>query len=600
MGNKRRKGWLLFHLQHFAVVVDYGAVEPIGVGGLLRETHHARGSGFYPAVLYVLDVAVDIAHKEQMVQFGPSVHHDAGQLVAEDGELLGSGGGVETGDAVGKHLFKGVLAGAHVHYHGVVAEVAEVADAVEEPEGRRGRVLAHGAVALAEAEGDAVDGAEHGAVAGAVGVVDTEPDDAAQMVGKPVAALCHKAEAGLLGADGTLVDVLFAVHLEVHGAPAVGAVEGACAHVLGHVHGGAFKMVAHQLHHIMGVEFQGRFYPEGEAFGLGIAHGVVLVALHVGGYAVEDGVDAGFTGTEAGEGEGVVGVGKAEVGIGVFGFAVVDGKAVLLGKGDDVVAVDAFHFGVIDIVEVETADGGMGAALAPAGGLLREGGDACLVGVCADVAFRHTACHPHGAFLLSLAGNLEEPHLVGVAEGEGLAPVGIAVGVHKVGHDADGLAAVAGALQGEVDEVSVVNALGVALAEGLDAAPGGLAHGKLVLVDETHYAVGAGGLRDVNLVLEAAVVVEAEHLARGMDAAGVETQLAVARVAVRSVGDHGAAVGGGSAGDEDVGACLALPHGQGKQQQGEEGGFDVHDVKCLMNNVLHGFCEKSHIAKIRN
>jgi hypothetical protein len=43
-----------------------------------------------------------------------------------------------------------------------------------------------------------------------------------------------------------------------------------------------------------------------------------------------------------------------------------------------------------------------------------------------------------------------------------------------------------------------------------------------------------------------------------------------------------------------------LPYGQGKQQQGEEGGFDVHDVKCLMNNVLHGFCEKSHIAKIRN
>ena len=174
----------------------------------------------------------------------------------------------------------------------------------------------------------------------------------------------------------------------------------------------------------------------------------------------------------------------------------------------------------------------------------------------ADVAIRHAARHPYGAFLpLSFAGDVEEPYLVGVGQREGLAAVGIAVGGHEVGHHADGLAAVAGALQGEIDEVAVVNALGVALAEGCDSAPGGLAHGELVLVDETYYAVGERGLRDVDLVLEAAVVVKAEHLACGMGAAGVEAQLSVAGVAVGGVGDHGAAVGSGPPAEEEIGAC---------------------------------------------
>ena len=153
---------------------------------------------------------------------------------------------------------------------------------------------------------------------------------------------------------------------------------------------------------------------------------------------------------------------------------------------------------------------------------------------------------------LCLVGGMRISHFAAMGA---LAAVGIAVGGHKVGHHVDGLAAVAGALQGEVDEVAVVNALGVALAEGCDSAPGGLAHGELVLVDETYYAVGERGLSDVDLVLEAALVVQAEHFACGMGAAGVEAQLSVAGVAVGGVGDHGAAVGSGPPAEEEIGAC---------------------------------------------
>ena len=73
-----------------------------------------------------------------------------------------------------------------------------------------------------------------------------------------------------------------------------------------------------------------------------------------------------------------------------------------------------------------------------------------------------------------------------------------------------------------------------------------------------------------------------------MGAAGVEAQLAVAGVGVGGIGDHGAAVGCAAAGDEDIGAGMALPHGEGKQQQGKEGSFGVHGVKRLINNDFGG------------
>lgn len=211
-------------------------------------------------------------------------------------------------------------------------------------------------------------------------------------------------------------------------------------------------------------------------------------------------------------------------------------------------AVDTLHFGFVNIVEVQTADGGMEAFAAcffPTDRLLWELGDAGLVGVGADIAVGHTARHPYSAFLpMGFTGDFEEPYFVGVGKGEGLAPIGITVFGHEIGHHTDGFAAVAGTLKGEIDEIAVVDAYSVAFGEGFDASPGGFAHGELVFVDEAYDAIGERSLRYVYLVFQATVVVKAEHLARRMGAAWMVAQLSVSGVAVGGIGNHRATVGG--------------------------------------------------------
>ena len=95
----------------------------------------------------------------------------------------------------------------------------------------------------------------------------------------------------------------------------------------------------------------------------------------------------------------------------------------------------------------------------------------------ADVAVGHAARHPHGAELVAFVDDLVYPHLVGVGYGETLAALCVAVGAHQLVHHLDGLAAVAGALQGDVDEVAVVDALARAVCQLLAATPGRLADG---------------------------------------------------------------------------------------------------------------------------
>ena len=83
----------------------------------------------------------------------------------------------------------------------------------------------------------------------------------------------------------------------------------------------------------------------------------------------------------------------------------------------------------------------------------------------------------------------------------------------------------------------------------------------MALVDESYHAVGERSLRDVDLVLEAAVVVQAEYFACGVGTAGVVAQLAVAGVAVGGIGNHGTAVGCSSPREEEIGAGVALKDG---------------------------------------
>ena len=185
---------------------------------------------------------------------------------------------------------------------------------------------------------------------------------------------------------------------------------------------------------------------------------------------------------------------------------------------------------------------------------LGESGDARLIGVTADKAFRHSASHPDGAFLAALADNLKDPSLVRVAERKALASVGIAEGVDELRHHLDSLAAVPGTLEGQIDEVAVVDAHVVALRKRLDTTPCSLADCKLMLVDETHHAVGVRHLRYLDLELAAAVVVELDGLAERVVTSFVVAKLPVARVAVGGVCNHCAAVGTSPTAADKVGA----------------------------------------------
>ena len=399
---------MLFHFNHLTVVVDNLAVEPFGIGRLFEACDYAGRSGLDAAVLDGLDVAVDVLHQQQAVECRPAAHHLLGTAVAGlvDGSdkaavvvvLVLAAYAVDNLDEV---AFEFALNALHVHYHRIVAQVAEIADAIEEPEGRRFAVFGHRTVAFLEADGHLCDSAEHRAIDGRVGVVDAKPDDAAQLVGQPAAALCHEREACLLRRYGALVDVLLAVDLEVHRAPTVWTMERACSDVAVHIHRCAFKMVAHQLHNVVNAEFAVGFDPQWQTLGSGIAHSEFLISLHSVGTTVEHCVDAGFASAEAAEGKGIVGVGKGKVGISVLWRHREYCKAVLFGKSDDIGSIDAFHFGFEDVLQILAAD-----ALVRFLHLLREGGDAGLVGVAADVTVGHTSRHPHGTLLeIAFAGD---------------------------------------------------------------------------------------------------------------------------------------------------------------------------------------------------
>ena len=111
-------------------------------------------------------------------------------------------------------------------------------------------------------------------------------------------------------------------------------------------------------------------------------------------------------------------------------------------------------------------------------------------------------------------------------------------------------------MQSKIDKVAVVDAFGVAFVEGADAAPGGLADGQLLLVDEANDVVGVRHLWYLNLEFQAAVVVEPHRLARLMVAAFVVAQLSVASMAVGHVCDHRAAVYACPPAADEVGASI--------------------------------------------
>ena len=361
------------------------------------------------------------------------------------------------------------------------------------------------------------------------------------------------------------MDVLLAVHLEAHGAPTVGAGKGAGAHVPAHVHGSALVVVAHQVHHLVHIHLVVRFNPKGHTLGLGVAHGVFLILEGLAVHAVEHGVHTGVAAADAAEGERCVSVAEGEL------LVLAVEPAASAGIGDDVGGIDAFHLGLIDVVHVHAADGGVQTF---ALGLLEflafqgELGDAGLVGVAAHIAVRYATGNPHGTlsvFILqflgqvslhggsTLANQLKDPHLVGVADGEALALAAIAIVCHQLGHPVDGLAGILGTLQCHIDQRAIVDALHLVLPALLASAVGRLADGQLVFVHVAHHAVGVSHLRDFKQLASAVPVHQHEHRAGRIVGCLAVVQLAIQRVAVRGIGNHGAAILGSPFCEKEIG-----------------------------------------------
>ena len=305
------------------------------------------------------------------------------------------------------------------------------------------------------------------------------------------------------------------------------------AEIRGHVHRGPLVVVAHAVEERLGRHLRAGLDPQRHAVVLVVAHRVVGVSVHVVGHGAEEGPHAGFAGAHAAEVERRVGVREAEIGV----------RAVVVthftGERDHVRGVEA----VLGIV-------------------LREGGDAGLVGVGRDVAVGNAAGHPDDAFagvaalavvLETLADQLHDPRLVGVGDRERLAARRVAVGVGQLGDHADGLTCGFGTLQGDVDQRPVVHAARRVLQFGA-ASVGRLADDERMFVHVADGRPGFADLRDVRQVTACVPFVDGQHRPGLVLAAGGVVQCAVERVGVRRIGDHHRTVGRGSSGDDEIGA----------------------------------------------
>ena len=188
-----------------------------------------------------------------------------------------------------------------------------------------------------------------------------------------------------------------------------------------------------------------------------------------------------------------------------------------------------------------------------------------------DEAVGHQARHPHRAFVaVALADHLEQPHLVRVGDGEGLARAGVAVLRHQVGHHRDGLAGRLRPLQPEPHQAAVVDD-GLRVVQLFTPPEGALGDDELVLVHVADDRVRLFGLVDLPEELAGVPLEDVVLRARRELRRGVAVELAVQLVRVGRVGDHRRAVGARALRDEEVGAgaCGLRP---GDEQHGESGG----------------------------
>lgn len=519
----------LLHPVSVSRLLDDAAAVGFGIAGTQDGCREAVGILLEGAVgVLWTDGHVDVLDHEEVEELLPAFHHAVGLLLGVVGEDLGVFVGVGLLGSHGYvfyHLFlldgrdlKGVAHLLEVGEYFAVVGIDVVADGVLQPEGALHAVVEVVLLAgnAAVADGHFVAAAIDWGEGGHVGVVVGEPDDAADGVGQVAAHLAYDAEAGLLGGDGSLVEVFLSVEFPGERCWQVGHLVGSSTGLVAEVEGCVFVVVAHggndffEGDGLVGLDVERHFGVAGCGVGDGHkAKGVVGVGGHAAVETVEEAPDTGFAvagGTEIAGGKGIA---EGEVCI-ILACEV----AFCAGKLDDVLGVE--H--VLLVFQVKTCD-------------------AALVGVGANAVVGNADCYPIGSlYTRAFAYHLHDPNFVFVADGEGFTLGVVAVLCYEVGHNLDGFAGCGGSLQCQLHEGGVVDDAG-GVAEFLASAECGFADSDLVFVHLPNDAVGRVCLWDFAPVTVGVAVVDFAHFAFGVFAAPVEVHAAEGAVVVGGVGD---------------------------------------------------------------
>ena len=368
-----------------------------------------------------------------------------------------------------------------------------------------------------------------GEIAGGIGVIPSEPGQAADFIRESGAGLGEDGAAGLRHGDGALPGVADIIHFPGEGPIADGVSIGAGINTGAHIVRGAVIAVAGEGHDIA----DGEFFIRGDGprveLSAGNTLGVIIREIQRRSGTAEEAPDAFFAGAFAGVVDTAIGGFKGE---GLAAFGVV--AAGLNGEGFDVGCIEA----VLGVVPGEIADSG-------------------LVSVSGDMSIGDFEGNPDGAgifFRIGGAGadDFKDPDFIGVANGEGFAQVDIAVLFNFADHDLDGLAGGACLLESDGDELGVFQRADFVLEFG-GAFEGGFGDGDLVFIHDALETFDAGeGIETEDLAGRQGIG-DVGTAVGGTDGAiagreDIEPDIESGRIG--GIGDQAGAVGGGAFGDE--------------------------------------------------
>ena len=322
------------------------------------------------------------------------------------------------------------------------------------------------ALTLTVTVGHLVNAAIHGHKHCRVSIVNTKPNDTSYWVGKPRTHLCAEHEASLLSCDCALVAIGNTVDLKFHWAIAIRNPKVVlCAWVLSHVIRCALEVVAHHVLHVAHAQQAVGFHIKWHDFGAFLTLKIRQVAVHASSILIEERPCTGIAATQG----AIVGRAVSEREVEVLILAVEPTH--LAGKRHNVLAIHA----VVFILKWNLVNAG-------------------LISVSRDTIVGNANGNPHGAFLLAaLTNHLEYPNFVRVTHRERLALAAVTILSHKVGHDLKGLAGSRCALQGDVDETTIVDSASCVFTL-MASAPSRLSDCHLVLIDIAYHFVGVSHL----------------------------------------------------------------------------------------------------------